>query len=546
MNTIRSVSRNFLRDKDIYFYPFAFGCFPLFSLYVNNADKLRVQEVVGVVLIVLVLTAVLIIILKQVVRQPHKAALLVSMFWLVFFSYEHVINAVGYILNAIGLFEKMHFLLRGNLADIFWLSLWGILLFLMIFSVLKYRKDLAFVGRLFNVLGAGVLGAVFLNWSLVNFRQPHDEIKNYIRAWQQYVAAESLVEIAPQSDRLPDIYYIIMDGLGRADVLEEYYQVDTEAFTSALEDMGFYIADASYANYHWTLFSIASSLNFMYLDDLAAAMGPDTLSLTPPEAMIENNRLFAQLKLQDYQIITFADGYAPIDITSGDVYFSPSRWMLNAFQNEVFNTTPLPALFRALALRSPYDLHREHVLFALDHLADMSSHAGPKLVFAHIIAPHPPFVFDAQGAAVQPTANFSLLDGSQFQESASRQEYIHGYREQTAYVLERLRLEVERILAQSERPVVMVIQADHGPGAYWDIRSAENTDLHERMAIFNAYYFSDGNYAALYPEITPVNSFRVVLNAYLNTTLELLPDRNYFFSLTNPYLLMDVTDELND
>ena len=440
----------------------------------------------------------------------------------------------------------MHTLLRGNLADIFWLSLWGILLFLMIFSVLKYRKDLAFVGRLFNVLGVGVLGAVFLNWGLVNFRQPHDEIKNYIRDWQQYVAAESLVEVAPQSDQLPDIYYIIMDGLGRADVLEEYYQVDTHAFTSALEEMGFYIADASYANYHWTLFSVASSLNFMYLDDLAAAMGPETVSLTPPEAMIENNRLFAQLKSQGYQIITFADGYAPIDITSGDVYLSSRRWMLNAFQNEVFNTTPLPALFRALALRSPYDLHREHVLFAFDHLADVSRDAGPKFVFAHIIAPHPPFVFDAQGDAVRPTSNFSLLDGSQFLENGTRADYIEGYRMQTTYVLERLRLEVERILAQSERPVVMLIQADHGPGAYWDIRSAENTDLHERLAIFNAYYFPDGNYAALYPEITPVNSFRVVLNTYLNTTLELLPDRNYFFPLTNPYLMMDVTDELND
>ena len=538
--------REYFQGKDIYFYPFAFACFPLFSLYVNNADKLHFQEVVSVGLLVLILTAVLLRILTRVVHQPHKAALLASMFWLVFFSYEHVINAVGYILISFGLFEKMHILLRGDLADIFWLSLWGILLLLMIFSVLKYRKDLAFVARLFNVLGVGVLGAVFLNWGLVNFRQPHDEIKNYIRGWQQYVAAESLVESAPQPDQLPDIYYIIMDGLGRADVLEEYYQVDTHAFTAALEDMGFYIADASYANYHWTLFSIASSLNFMYLDDLTAAMGPDTLSLTPPEAMIENNRLFAQLKLQGYQIVTFADSYAPIDITSGDVYLSPSRWMLNAFQNEVFNTTPLPALFRALALRSSYDLHREQVLFAFDHLADVSSNEGPKLVFAHIIAPHPPFVLDAQGNAVRPTYNFSLLDGSQFQESASREDYIDGYRQQTTYVLERLRVEVERILAQSERPVVMLIQADHGPGAYWDIRSAANTDLHERMAIFNAYYFPDGNYAALYPEITPVNSFRVVLNTYLNTTLELLPDRSYFFSLTNPYLMMDVMDELDD
>jgi hypothetical protein len=41
-----------------------------------------------------------------------------------------------------------------------------------------------------------------------------------------------------------------------------------------------------------------------------------------------------------------------------------------------------------------------------------------------------------------------------------------------------------------------------------------------------------------------VNSFRVILNAFLNTDLALLPDRSYFFSLASPYLLVDVTEEL--
>jgi hypothetical protein len=36
-----------------------------------------------------------------------------------------------------------------------------------------------------------------------------------------------------------------------------------------------------------------------------------------------------------------------------------------------------------------------------------------------------------------------------------------------------------------------------------DWNSPANTNFRERMSILNAYYFPDGDYAALYPGITP-------------------------------------------
>jgi hypothetical protein len=59
----------------------------------------------------------------------------------------------------------------------------------------------------------------------------------------------------------------------------------------------------------------------------------------------------------------------------------------------------------------------------------------------------------------------------------------------------------------------------------------------------NAYYFPDQNYAALYPAISPVNSFRVIFNQYFGTDLELLEDRNYFAGWLAPYDYTDVTDK---
>ena len=72
--------------------------------------------------------------------------------------------------------------------------------------------------------------------------------------------------------------------------------------------------------------------------------------------------------------------------------------------------------------------------------------------------------------------------------------------------------------------------------------SIHNTDLNERMSILNAYYFPGQKYGALYPGISPVNSFRVVLNTYFGADLELLPDRSYFSTWPEPYKFIDVTD----
>ena len=69
-----------------------------------------------------------------------------------------------------------------------------------------------------------------------------------------------------------------------------------------------------------------------------------------------------------------------------------------------------------------------------------------------------------------------------------------------------------------------------------------NTDLVERMSKLNAYYFPARKYEGLYGKITPVNSFRVVLNTYFGANLELLPDRSFFSTWSEPYHFIDVTD----
>ncbi len=90
---------------------------------------------------------------------------------------------------------------------------------------------------------------------------------------------------------------------------------------------------------------------------------------------------------------------------------------------------------------------------------------------------------------------------------------ILGYRDQVNFADKRLLEIVKTILAKSDPAPIIVIQGDHSyfQGA-------------DRVKIINAYYLPDGGDKALYPTITPVNTFRVIFNTYFGGNYELLPD----------------------
>jgi hypothetical protein len=53
------------------------------------------------------------------------------------------------------------------------------------------------------------------------------------------------------------------------------------------------------------------------------------------------------------------------------------------------------------------------------------------------------------------------------------------------------------------------------------------TSVTGRSDILNAYYFTGAD-SSVYPTITPVNTFRVILNQVFGNRLKLLPDRTFY------------------
>jgi hypothetical protein len=82
---------------------------------------------------------------------------------------------------------------------------------------------------------------------------------------------------------------------------------------------------------------------------------------------------------------------------------------------------------------------------------------------------------------------------------------------------------IDTLIESADVPPVIIVQGDHGPLPDLTENPAE------RLPILNAYYLPDVPMAdVLYPSISPVNSFRVVLSSYFEQNLPLLEDRSYF------------------
>jgi hypothetical protein len=167
-------------------------------------------------------------------------------------------------------------------------------------------------------------------------------------------------------------------------------------------------------------------------------------------------------------------------------------------------------------------LHYNRQLFLLSELEQLPKMTPPKFVYAHVLVPHEPFVFKADGGLQTDSAFYSEGWGLPIDDQHDQE----GYRNQVTFINRRLIPILETILRESQTPPIILLQSDHGVAP-------------NRNANLGAYYLPGDGKDALYSQITSVNTFRVVFNAYFDGQYPLLPDRAYESSSQG--LLYDLT-----
>ena len=345
----------------------------------------------------------------------------------------------------------------------------------------------------------------------------------------------------------PDIYVFVLDGYARADVLKRLYRYD-DAFVPRLRDQGFYVADLASSNYAQTALSLASSLNLDYLPALIDGIPSDAASRVPCRTLMTDNRTFRILRDAGYRTATFASEYSMLRFANVDHEYDPPLYLTD-FGVSFFHAG-VPTFSRLVGLPPawlPHQIRRRHILWTFEQLAHqtLSAPDRPTFVFAHILLPHPPFVFRADGSYTWTTAQ-GMQDGDHWRagQDGRGETYEAGYVAQLRFLADQLPRIVHDIFARARRPTAVLIQGDHGSGSrlVWDTAAA--SDMNERLGILLAVKFSGGNAANPYPTMTPVNAMRLLLNDALGTNMPLLEDRAWFSTWSRPYRFIDATDRV--
>jgi hypothetical protein len=526
-------------------YPALFGTFAVLSLFGSNFDELVPADLVRPLAITLLFGAMVTAACRLLWRDRRQGNLVASGTLIAFFSYGHLLSLLSGISVGDGdLGHHRYALGLMGLAWLVWLVWTG-----------RPKRPHPLLAQFLQ--GAAVIAVLVSGIGLLwRWRAALAPLRP-----ATFVPTSGTVQ--PDASTLPDIYYIILDGYGRQDILDRYYHYDNSPFLDQLRAEGFFVADRSTANYNQTVLSLAASLNMQYVQDLVGSQSVGEEGRVRLAESLKHSQVRQYLAERGYELLAFETGYSQTEIRDAEVFWGPESdtsraehpllgGRLSTFDSLLISTTALRAVldFDPLRLRLTlstvtdphYEAHRVRVRYTLDSLGKAAERPGPTFVFAHVISPHPPFVFDERGRAVANEGIYSLADASAF--GGSSEEYVALYRAQLQYLNTLVIRSLEDILRRSERAPIILLQGDHGPGAYFVWDSADESVLPERMSMLNAYYFPDRDYHHLDPAISPVNSFRMVLDTYFGESMPRLPDRSFYSSWDRPLDFTDVTDKV--
>lgn len=502
-------------------YPWLVALYPVLYLFSANMGLVRFSEVWPVALVTLAIVTVVFLALWAILKSETTAGAITGSLAFFFFSYGQVYNLVS-----------QTALLRDIEPTFLHLSLillaMGVL-GIAIVATLKQGENLQELTHTIN-LTAVVLVALptgmFGYYMLRHIGQEPPNLK---------------IEIPPpleplEPDALPDIYLVILDKYPRRDELIEVMDYDNSEFLSALEDRGFYIADSSLSNYSTTPLSLASLLNMQYLDSFSD-IREGKWGHRRIRPWLIDHAVGQALKERGYTYIHISSGWPPtgsnpfadinVEFTADGIVY------VEKVDRASVPNTFLPLLLRTTLLRPflpPLQAsgilewyHPDRTLQTFDTLGNIPDMGEPTFTFIHIIKPHEPYMFDQYGNTIPKPQGWTWGDDRNLDNQPA------AFTGQLIFLNSLVLDTVDQILAGSDTPPLIIIQADHGYGS---------------NRILNALYLPGGGDDLLYPSISPVNTFRLILDYYFGTDLGLLEDRSYLSPRAhdNPFYFVEIEE----
>jgi hypothetical protein len=314
-----------------------------------------------------------------------------------------------------------------------------------------------------------------------------------------------------------DIFLIVLDGYARNDILRDRLGFTNDKLVENLRSHGFFIPSAARSNYTSTFASLSSVFAMDYLLESGPAGDSE---IAKARAYLRGAGPAVEFfTSQGYEFV-YVESPWSVSVCGPDVDTCYAHWSFSETARWLTEFTILAPLVDA----GSWDISADR---AMDQFAVLTELAGadsesPRLIYAHIGIPHPPFVLDAE---CNRWANPSSLEWYPSDEDAG------PYLDQILCTNHQLITLVEAIDRHNPEAVVMVT-SDHGitlerqdlvDPSQWTADQIE-----QATAVFTAYRMPDGCPLANRPDFELVNLFRMTIDCMFDGTLESLPGRQFF------------------
>ncbi len=476
-----------------------FAVYPLLALYAHNIGELELAQLFTPLLVSLVLAILVFTGWWMYTRRSTPAAILTAVFLIVFWFYGILQEVL-----AVNAPDTLHWLLITLV-----LFLYG----LVAHRIISIKK--ADTWNKTSVILLIPVGLLVLYNLVIILHAEAD--KHRTRQAIQPASQHKTLHQETDTNDYPDIFILVFDEFASLPSMQDVWQYDHSTFAETLRNHGFFVAEESKSRYTNTIRSLPSLMNLTYLDeDLPAAR---------LYQKYDNNFLMSYLDEAGYEIF-FIDGWGSFEYSFGisDIHFycmyntdPENQVVIDPFHYLVLRRSllsPLAPLFTDDTSNLYYRVNNYFLDF-ITHFPDtLQTREHPVMLYAHLMTPHLPFVFDRDGNFVEnPTNHWEY-------ESIDNEKKRALYFEQYLYISDRILDMVKNILREaSEEPVIMLF-SDHG------VREASSgvADPEHAHRVLNAVYFPGGDYSGMHDSTAPVNSLRLMMNRFFSEGYEMLDD----------------------
>lgn len=489
---------------------------PILALYVNNFGTVDLsgRALFCMATIFALPTAILYGVSLLWKRKHLACCLLISLFWIMFFAIGQIVKPA----MASG-FRYRYLML------IYLLTLLGGGFFL-------------FRSKSRMVLPTKIVNRMSLAFLIILCGHLAIKILPLLNATEE-INRKITLKIAPTAEKR-DVYYFLVDGYPGNKIVQSCYNFDNTSFTSYLKSKGCWVPEG-FANYLHTRLVIPS----LFLMDYVQNWIPKDVSYAKATQIVREgpaeHPLIQVMRQAGYEIIINRSSYIPSGVYRSDLvsHGKMSNMSTDSVQTiaNFIDVTPAFPYFNEILKQ--FTLYSEPKIFEYFTETLSEKHDKPRLYFAHILLPHPPVRFSADGSELAPPS-FAMRN--------MRDWAAPGMVGQFEYLNSELMSFVEKATQLSaDRQPVILIHSDHGSATRGQTIEAwqnpTNGLLAERTSILYAAYLPGRDIKNFPKRTSPINMFRLFIREYLDPTFPLLENKSYFTEskqLSYDFKLIDI------